>query len=32
MELIVEDSDKEITKILKSTGASEINEKNIEDE
>ncbi|MBL6874746.1 MAG: DUF3341 domain-containing protein [Flavobacteriales bacterium] len=32
MELIVEDNDKEITKILKSTGASEINEKNIEDE
>ena len=32
MELIVEDSDKVITKILKSTGASEINEKNIEDE
>jgi hypothetical protein len=32
MELIVEDSDKEIKKILKSTGASEINEKNIEDE
>jgi hypothetical protein len=32
MELIVEDSNKEITKILKSTGASEINEKNIEDE
>jgi hypothetical protein len=32
MELIVEESDKEITKILKSTGASEINEKNIEDE
>ncbi len=32
MELIVEDGDKEIEKILKSTGASEINEKNIEDE
>ena len=32
MELIVEDNDKEITKILKSTGASEINEKNIDDE
>ena len=32
MVLIVEDNDKEITKILKSTGASEINEKNIEDE
>lgn len=32
MELIVEDGDKEIVKILKSTGASEINEKNIEDE
>ena len=32
MELIVEDGDKEIIKILKSTGASEINEKNIEDE
>ena len=32
MELIVEDNNKEITKILKSTGASEINEKNIEDE
>ena len=32
IELIVEDNDKEITKILKSTGASEINEKNIEDE
>ena len=32
MELIVKDNDKEITKILKSTGASEINEKNIEDE
>ena len=32
MELIVEDSDKVITKILKSTGASEINEKIIEDE
>ena len=32
MELIIEDNDKEITKILKSTGASEINEKNIEDE
>jgi hypothetical protein len=32
MELIVDDGDKEIIKILKSTGASEINEKNIEDE
>ena len=32
MELIVEDGDKEIVKILKSTGASEINEKNIDDE
>ena len=32
MELIVEDGDKEIIKILKYTGASEINEKNIEDE
>ena len=32
MELIVEEDDKEIIKILKSTGASEINEKNIEDE